>query len=65
MPKRRDASLQETTELCGEPYEADDPQSPRCVVRKNDHSGRPHEALNEDGSALVWPLKPDVPTPRT
>jgi hypothetical protein len=46
-----------TTELCGEAYDPKDPASPRCVVVKDMHDGRPHEALHPDGRTLRWPRR--------
>jgi hypothetical protein len=43
-----------TTELCGEPYNPKDPASPRCVVIKDDHQGRKHQALAPGGKVLTW-----------
>ena len=46
-----------TTELCGVPYDPKDPASPRCAVIKEQHRGRPHQALAGKGKVLEWPVK--------
>ena len=48
------AVQKETIKLCGAAYDPADPRSPRCVLAKNQHGGRPHEALGVDGKAIFW-----------
>jgi hypothetical protein len=59
MSKRKDATSQETTELCGQPLDSKDPTSPRCAIEKNNHAGRQHQALKPGGGTVEWPVEPD------
>ena len=52
-----EASLEETTELCGEAWDPKDPTSPLCLVPKHDHAGREHQAFMGDGRTLKWPVE--------
>jgi hypothetical protein len=60
--KRQEAATRETTPLCGQPWRPDDSKSPRCLVAKTAHAGRPHQAIRVDGRVLEWPVEPDQTT---
>ncbi len=43
-----------TEKLCNTPLDPNNPKSPRCVVPKDDHAGKPHRGLKSDGSIVEW-----------
>jgi hypothetical protein len=54
MRRTKTPKIVATTELCGEPYDPEDPSSPRCVRVKPLHGALPHQALGPRGETLEW-----------